>query len=80
MSILRIILTIIGFLMILAGIVWAAQGGGIFPYPAGSFMINQPKWIFYGIVMALAGAIVVYLAQKMGTEGEAPGSAGDEGL
>jgi hypothetical protein len=80
MSILRIILSIIGFLMVLAGIVWAAQGSGIFPYPAGSFMINQTKWIFYGIVMAVAGAIVVYLAQRMGTEGDTPGSTGDEGL
>jgi hypothetical protein len=66
MNILRILLAILGFLMILAGIVWAAQGSGIFPYPAESFMINQSKWIFYGIAMAVAGAIVVFLSQKIG--------------
>jgi hypothetical protein len=64
--ILRLILSIVGVLMILMGLVWAAQGSGIFPYPASSFMINQTPWIFYGLLLAVAGAIVFFVSRKIG--------------
>lgn len=66
MNILRIILSILGVLMILMGLVWIGQGSGVFPYPASSFMINQTPWIYYGIVLAVAGAIVLFVSRKMG--------------
>ena len=49
-----------------AGLVWIGQGSGVFPYPASSFMINQTPWIYYGIVLAVAGAIVLFVSRKMG--------------
>lgn len=66
MNILRIILSILGVLMILMGLVWIGQGSGVFPYPASSFMINQTPWIYYGIVLAVAGAIVLFVSRKIG--------------
>ncbi|MGE3830714.1 MAG: hypothetical protein AB7F76_06945 [Parvibaculaceae bacterium] len=66
MNILRIILSILGVLMILMGLVWIGQGTGVFPYPASSFMINQTPWIYYGIVLAVAGAIVLFVSRKIG--------------
>jgi hypothetical protein len=65
MSILRLLLSILGVLMILMGLVWIGQGSGVFPYPASSFMINQTPWIFYGIVLAVAGVIVFVVSRKL---------------
>lgn len=48
---------VIGALAILMGLLWMAQGSGIFPYPASSFMIDQSPWILYGAILALAGLV-----------------------
>jgi hypothetical protein len=66
MSILRILLSLLGVLMVLMGLVWIGQGSGVFPYPASSFMINQAPWIYYGIVLAVAGVIVFVVSRKIG--------------
>ena len=42
-----------------------AQGSGLFPYPAQSFMINQAPWIAYGAVLALAGLVAVAVSRRM---------------
>lgn len=58
-------LSILSVLMILAGLTWAAQGSGYFPYPASSFMIDQSVWIFRGGVVALLGlALLVYARRR----------------
>ena len=48
----RIILVVLGVLVALAGVVWALQGAGFIP---GSFMSNDPTWIWIGAVTALLG-------------------------
>jgi len=48
----RIILVVLGVLVALAGAVWALQGAGFIP---GSFMSNDPTWIWIGAVTALMG-------------------------
>jgi hypothetical protein len=60
----RLVLTILGLLMILLGLVWAAQGSGLFPYPAQSFMIDNRPWIGWGLLLAAAGALVLWLARR----------------
>lgn len=55
---------IVGGLAIVLGLIWAAQGGGIFPYPASSFMIDQRPWIWRGLGVAAAGLLVVILARR----------------
>lgn len=49
MIVVRWALTIVGLLAIAMGILWMAQGAGIFPYPQSSFMINQSPWIIWGL-------------------------------
>ena len=53
-----------GILVTLAGLVWAAQGSGYFPYPASSFMINESKWIYIGFATAVAGVVLVVLSRS----------------
>lgn len=60
----RTALQVIGILAVLAGLVWAAQGSGIFPYPAASFMINQSRWITIGLATAAVGAIAIIVARQ----------------
>lgn len=55
---------VIGALAILMGLLWMAQGSGIFPYPASSFMIDQSPWILYGAILALAGMALVWWARR----------------
>ncbi|MGE0240303.1 MAG: hypothetical protein AB7F09_12855 [Parvibaculaceae bacterium] len=64
MALTRIVLRIIGSLMVLLGLVWIGQGSGYFPYPAESFMINQTPWIYWGVLLALAGLVLIALSRK----------------
>ena len=58
-------LLIVGILTLLCGLVCFAQGAGYFPYPTSSFMINQTPWIYIGLAVAAAGAIVTFAALKL---------------
>jgi hypothetical protein len=58
-------LLIVGILALLAGLVWAAQGSGQFPYPASSFMINDSRWITIGLATAAAGAVAIVVSLKL---------------
>ncbi len=64
MRIIRRIVSIIGVVLALMGLVWMAQGSGIFPYPARSFMINQTPWILRGAIACLVGLILFLGAQR----------------
>jgi hypothetical protein len=57
-------LTILGIILLLAGLVFMGQGSGYFPYPASSFMINQSRWIYYGGGIAVIGLLLVITAQR----------------
>jgi hypothetical protein len=65
MKIVSLLLSILAALMILIGLVWIGQGTGYFPYPATSFMINQTPWIYWGLLLAVAGVIVFVIARKL---------------
>jgi hypothetical protein len=64
--ILRIVLLVVGCLMVLLGLVWIGQGSGYFPYPAESFMINQTPWIYWGLLLAVLGLVVIFLSRRRG--------------
>lgn len=54
----RIIVVVVGVLITLAGLVWALQGAGVI---LGSFMSNDPTWIWIGSGTAVVGlALVVF--------------------
>ena len=61
----RTALLIGGVLLALAGFVWIAQGAGWFRYPAHSFMIDQTRWVYYGLATAAAGAVLAWLSRLM---------------
>ena len=65
MQALRTILSILGILIVLMGLIWIGQGTGIFPYPASSFMINQSPWILRGAIVAVIGAAIVWAARRL---------------
>ncbi|MUO82189.1 hypothetical protein GOZ78_00260 [Agrobacterium vitis] len=65
MIVVRWALTIIGLLAIAMGILWMAQGAGIFPYPQSSFMINQTPWIIWGGLLALFGLVLTWGAGRI---------------
>jgi len=60
----RALLTVIGIILLIAGIVFMGQGSGYFPYPAESFMISQSRWIYYGAAIAVAGLLLVVVARR----------------
>jgi len=58
------LLTIIGIMAVLAGLVFIGQGSGYFPYPAESFMISQTRWIYCGSGIAVVGILLVVWARR----------------
>ena len=61
-STVQTLLTILGIILLVAGIVFIGQGSGYFPYPAFSFMISQTRWVYYGGAIAVAGALILISA------------------
>ena len=60
----RTLLTVIGIILLIAGLVFMGQGSGYFPYPAESFMISQTRWIYYGAVIAIGGLVLIMAARR----------------
>ena len=57
----KIVLSIIGVLLILAGGVWFLQGINVLP---GSFMTGQIQWAFYGALAVIVGAGALVIANR----------------
>jgi hypothetical protein len=60
----RTLLTIIGIVLLLAGLVFVGQGSGYFPYPAESFMVGASRWIYYGGAIAVVGLVLIVLGRR----------------
>ncbi len=58
------LVTIVGIILLLAGVVFMGQGSGYFPYPASSFMIAQTRWVYYGAGIAVVGLVLIILARR----------------
>ena len=58
------LLTVLGIILLAAGLVFMGQGSGYFPYPASSFMINATRWIYYGGAIAVVGLLLILLARR----------------
>jgi hypothetical protein len=58
------LLTIIGILFLLMGLVFMGQGSGYFPYPASSFMISESRWVYYGGAIAVVGLILIFIVRR----------------
>ena len=53
------ILTVIGAIVLAAGVLFALQGSDVVHWPAESFMLGRRDWVEYGIVIAIIGAMLV---------------------
>jgi hypothetical protein len=60
----NVLLTAIGIIALITGLVFIGQGSGYFPYPASSFMINQARWIYYGGAIAVFGLFLIIIARR----------------
>jgi len=58
------LLTVIGIMLVITGLVFIGQGSGYFPYPTSSFMISQTRWIYYGAGTAVAGLLLMFLVRR----------------
>jgi hypothetical protein len=61
----RRVLMILGGLGLVFGLLFMAQGSGLFPYPAESFMIGASVWIGYGSMIAALGACLILIARRI---------------
>jgi hypothetical protein len=57
------LLTVVGMVLLIMGLVFVGQGSGYFPYPASSFMISQTRWIYYGAGIAIVGLLLIIVAR-----------------
>ncbi len=58
--VMRGISTILGLLMIVMGAIWILQGLNMAPAPVNrGFMIGDPQWTFYGVILAIIGVAQV---------------------
>ena len=62
-DVMRITLIVVSVLLLLTGTVWILQGINILP---GSFMTGQIRWAYAGIVTALIGGGLLWIALRVG--------------
>ena len=60
----KALLTIVGIILLLAGLVFMGQGSRYFPYPAESFMVGASQWIYYGGGIALVGLVLLIITRR----------------
>jgi hypothetical protein len=60
----KALLTIVGVILLLAGLVFMGQGSRYFPYPAESFMVGASQWIYYGGGIAVVGLVLLVIAWR----------------
>ena len=60
----RYVLLVVGGLMALVGGVWIVQGVGILP---GSFMTGEPFWAIMGVLVLIAGALLILSGARSGS-------------
>jgi len=54
-------LMIVGLVAVLVGGVWALQGSGVL---GGSGMSNSPTWLVIGVVVVVAGALMIVMGAR----------------
>jgi drug/metabolite transporter superfamily protein YnfA len=60
----RSVLIIAGVVVLALGLLWIGQGMGWILWPKSSFMLNQPRWSWYGTAQALAGLSIIWFAWR----------------
>jgi hypothetical protein len=60
----KALLTVVGIILLAAGLVFMGQGSRYFPYPAESFMVGTTQWIYYGGAIAVVGVLLLMVARR----------------
>ncbi len=60
----RAILSVIGVLALLMGLLWIGQGLGYIHWPQSSFMLDQRPWAWRGAVLAIVGAALIAFGRR----------------
>ncbi|MGA2818417.1 MAG: hypothetical protein ABSE67_19425 [Xanthobacteraceae bacterium] len=58
------LLTIIGIIILAAGLFFMGQGAGLIRWPAESFMISATRWVYYGGGIAVVGILLIVIARR----------------
>ncbi|EZP57566.1 hypothetical protein [Sphingomonas sp. RIT328] len=61
----RPVLLSVGALMALMGMLWIGQGLGYIHWPESSFMLDQRPWADRGVVLAVAGLLLILVARRL---------------
>jgi hypothetical protein len=59
----RVTLLAIGVLLVLAGLVWVAQGMNL-PFAPRSFMTSERSWVLIGAITAIGGGVLIGWARQ----------------
>jgi hypothetical protein len=62
----RFTLIVLGAMLLLAGLIWMAQGLNL-PFAPRSFMTADRTWLILGAIAALAGGVMVGWARRVDT-------------
>jgi len=58
------VLLVLGVAALLMGLLWIGQGLGLVMWPASSFMLAERQWAINGAVLAVVGAVIIWLARR----------------
>lgn len=60
----RIFLQIVGFALVLTGLLWVFQGLGLLMWPEDSFMIGKSDWAANGAIALVIGLLVLLCIRR----------------
>ena len=66
MGVVRMVISIVGVLAVLMGLLWIGQGLGLIMWPASSFMLADRQWAYNGAILAAVGLLVIVLVRRSG--------------
>lgn len=58
------LLTLVGLIILVAGLFFMGQGAGYIRWPAESFMISAVDWVYYGAGIAVVGFLLIVVARR----------------
>jgi hypothetical protein len=57
-------LLVLGITALVIGMLWIGQGTGFVRWPATSFMIDERPWATRGLILAIAGIVLIALSRR----------------
>lgn len=70
MGLVKTLITIVGVLAVLMGLLWIGQGLGIIMWPSSSFMLADRQWAYNGAILAAVGMLVIILVRRSGSKSQ----------